>query len=153
MDVPADEVKCEDLERVTVADDPKKFFQAGAKLPLQKKERLLKFLRANVDVFAWSPYEAPSVELNFIYHQLNVNPSVIPKRQPPRRPSKEHAEVVRSEVAKLKQAGAIKEVFYPQWLANTVVVKKKTGKWRVCVDFTDLNKACPKDLFLMPKID
>ena len=54
---------------------------------------------------------------------------------------------------RLKQAGAIKEVFYPEWLANTVVVKKKSGKWRVCVDFTDLNKACPKYLFLMPKID
>ena len=54
---------------------------------------------------------------------------------------------------KLKQAGAIKEVFYPEWLVNTVVVKKKSGKWRVCVDFTDLNKACPKDPFSMPKID
>ena len=54
---------------------------------------------------------------------------------------------------RLKQAGAIKEVFYLEWLANTVVVKKKSGKWRVCVDFMDLNKACPKDPFLMPKID
>ena len=54
---------------------------------------------------------------------------------------------------KLKQARAIKEVFYPRWLANTVVVKKKSGKWRVCVDFTNLNKACPKDPFPMPKID
>ena len=54
---------------------------------------------------------------------------------------------------KLKKVGAIKEVFYPEWLANTVVVKKKSGKWRVCVDFMDLNKACPKDLFPMPRID
>ena len=54
---------------------------------------------------------------------------------------------------KLKHTGAIKEVFYPEWLANTVVVKKKSGKWRVCVDFTDLNKACPKDPFPMPRID
>ena len=44
-------------------------------------------------------------------------------------------------------------MFYPQWLAKTVVVKKKTGKWRVCVDFTDLNRACPKDPFPMPQID
>ena len=56
-------------------------------------------------------------------------------------------------MAKLKKAGAIKEVFYPEWLANTVVVRKKTGKWRVCVDFTDLNKACPKDPFPLPRID
>ena len=53
----------------------------------------------------------------------------------------------------MKKAGAIKEVFYPEWLANTVVVKKKSGKWRVCVDFTDLNKACPNDPFPMPRID
>ena len=54
---------------------------------------------------------------------------------------------------KLKKAGAIKEVFYPEWLANTVVVRKKSGKWRVCVDFTNLNKACSKDPVLMPRID
>ena len=54
---------------------------------------------------------------------------------------------------KLKRAGAIKEVFYPEWLANTMVVKKKNRKWRICVDFTDLNKACPKDPFPMPWID
>ena len=54
---------------------------------------------------------------------------------------------------KLKRVGAIKEVFYPDWLANTMVVKKKNGKWRVCVDFTDLNKACLKDPFPMPRID
>ena len=54
---------------------------------------------------------------------------------------------------KLKRAGAIKEVFYPEWLANTVVVNKKNGKWRVCVDFMDQNKACPKDPFPMPRID
>ena len=54
---------------------------------------------------------------------------------------------------KFKQAGAIKEVFYPEWLANTVVVRKKNGKWRVCMDFTDLNRACLKDPFPMPRID
>ena len=56
-------------------------------------------------------------------------------------------------MTKLKCVGAIKEVFYPEWLANTVVVKKKSGKWRICVDFTDLNKACPKDPFPIPRID
>ena len=56
-------------------------------------------------------------------------------------------------MTRLKQASTIKEVFYPKWLANTVVVKKKSGKWRVCVDFTDLNKTCPKNPFPMPKID
>ena len=89
----------------------------------------------------------------FIRHHLNVNPLIAPKKQLSRRSSKAHAEAVREEVAKLKQAGAIKEVFYPEWLANKVVVKKKSGKWRVYAYFTDLNKACPKDPFPMPKID
>ena len=104
-------------------------------------------------MFAWSAYEAPEVDPSFIYHHLNVNPMVIPKKQPPRHSSKDHSNAVRDEVTKLKQARAIKEVFYPEWLANTVVVKKKSGKWQVCVNFTDLNKACPKDPFPMPWID
>ena len=97
-------------------------------------------------MFAWSAYKALRVDPNFICHHLNVNPSVTPKKQPPQRLSKDHFDAVKDEVMKLKQTGAIKEVFYPEWLANTVVVKKKNGKWRVCIesiDFTDLNKACP----------
>ena len=113
----------------------------------------MEFLKRNVDVFAWNSYEAPGVDPSFICYHLNVNPSVIPRKQPPWRFSKDHYDVVKDEVVKVKQAWAIKEVFYPEWLANTVVVKKKNGKWRVCVDFTDLNKACPKDPFPMPWID
>ena len=104
-------------------------------------------------MFAWNAYEAPGVDPSFICHHLNVNLSITPKKQSPRRLSKEHADVVRDEVMKLKQAGAIKEVFYPEWLANTVVVEKKNEKWRVSVDFTDLNKACPKDPFPLPRIN
>ena len=90
---------------------------------------------------------------NFICYHLNVNPSVTFRKQPPWRSSKDHSNAVKDEVMKLKQAGAIKEVFYPEWLANIVVVKKKNGKWRVCVDFTDLNKVCPKDHLPMSWID
>ena len=104
-------------------------------------------------MFAWNGYEASGVDLSFICHNLNVNSSVTPKKQPPQRSSKDHFDVVKDEVMKLKQAGAIKEVFYLKWLANTVVVKKKNGKWRVCVDFTNLNKACSKDPFPMPRIN
>ena len=104
-------------------------------------------------MFAWDAYDAPGVDPSLICHYLNVNPSSILKKQPPQRPSKEHADAVRDEVMKLKKAGAIKEVFYPEWLANTMVVKKKTGKWQVCVDFIDLNKVCPKDPFPLPRID
>ena len=146
-------MKCEDLDKVVIGDDLERFFQVGAQLPLREKEQLVELLGRNVDVFAWDAYEAPGLDPKFICHHLNVNPSVTPKRQPPQRPSKEHVEAVKSEVTKLKQTRAIKEVFYSQWLANIVVVKKKTGKWRVCMDFTDLNMACPKNPFPMPWID
>ena len=104
-------------------------------------------------MFAWSAYESLGVEPSFICHHWNVNPSVTPKKQPPRCSSNDHSDAVRDEVMKLKQAGTIKEVFYPKWLANTIVVKKKSGKWRVCVDFTDLNKAYLKDPFPISQID
>ena len=81
-----------------------------------------------MDIFAWDAYEAPRVDSNFICHHLNVNLSITPKKQPPRCPSKEHNDAVRDEVIKLKSVGAIKEVFYLEWLANTVIVKKKSGK-------------------------
>ena len=82
-----------------------------------------------------------------------MKPEAIPRRQPLQHSLKERAEAIRVEVNKLKQVEAIKEVFYPKLLANTVVVKKKNGKWRVCVDFTDLNKVCLKDHFPIPRID
>ena len=106
-------MKCEDPDKVIIGDDPERFFKVGAQLPLQEREQLVELLRGNVDVFAWDAYEAPGLDPKFICHHLNVNPSVTPKRQPHRRPSNEHAEAVKSEVTKLKQAGAIKEVFYP----------------------------------------
>ena len=114
---------------------------------------MVEFLKMNIDVLAWDACDAPRIDLAFICHHLNVNLPIAPKKQPPRRPSREHTDVIRDEVMKLKHAGAIKEVFYLEWLANTMVVKKKSRKWRVCVDFTDLNKACPKDPFPMPRID
>ena len=139
-------MSCEGLEKVIIGDDLERFFQVGARLPPQEKEELVELLRRNVDVFAWDAYEASGLNPEFICHHLNVDPSATPKKQPHRRPSSEHVEAIKTEVVKLKQAGAIKEIFYPQWLANTVVVKKKTGKWRVCVDFTDLNKADRKSV-------
>ena len=99
---PAEEVKCEDLVKVTIGDDPEKFFQNRSQLPQQEREELIEFLKQNIDVFAWNTYEAPGVNPEFICHHLNVNPLVALKRQPPRRPSKEHVEAVREEVVRLK---------------------------------------------------
>ena len=70
--------KCEDLEKVVVSNDLEKFFQIGSQLPPQEREELTEFLRKNVNVFAWSAYETPRVDPNFIFHHLNVNPSITP---------------------------------------------------------------------------
>ena len=99
------------MVKIIIGDDPKKFFQIGSQLPHHEREDLIEFLRRNIDVFAWNAYEAPGVDPEFICHHLKVNPLNPPRKQPPRRPSKEHTEAVREEVSKLKQAGAIKEVF------------------------------------------
>ena len=86
-------------------------FKSELNCPPQEREELIEFLRKNVDVFVWKTYEAPRVDPNFICHHLNINPSVTPKKQPPRRSSRDHFGAVKYQVAKLKRAGAIKEVF------------------------------------------
>ena len=72
------------------------------------------------------------VDLEFIMQRLNVDPLYSPKKQKLRRLTKPHMEAMKEEVEKLKQVGAIKKVFFPNWLANTMIVKKKNGKYRVC---------------------
>ena len=140
---------CEQLEKIVINDDLEKFFQVRTQLPPRETEKLIVLLQRNIDVFAWSAYEAPRVDPNLICHHLNVNPSVIPKKQPPWHSSKDHSDAVNDEVIKLKQAKTIKEVFYPEWLADIVVVKMKSEKWRVCVDFTDLDDQ-KKTTFVTP---
>ena len=94
IDKSVDDAKCEDLVKVIIGDDLEKFFQIGSQLPHQEREKLIEFLKQNIDVFAWNAYEAPGVDPKFIYHHLNVNLLITPKKQPPRRPSKEYAEAV-----------------------------------------------------------
>lgn len=143
----------EELVKVLIGICEEQYFQIGSQLPPKEKSELVEFLKANLDVFAWDASDIPGISPELACHRLNVNPEATPRKQPPRRSSDAHTEAVKEEVNRLKQAGAIKEIFYPDWLANTVVVQKKSEKWRVCVDFTDLNRACPKDPFPIPKID
>ena len=86
-------------------------------------------------------------------HKLNANPSCKPVKQKRRSFALERQKAINEEVGKLLQAQAIRELEYPKWLANFVLVKKANSKWRLCIDFTDLNKACPKDSFPLPWID
>ena len=80
IDRAAEEAKCEDLVKITIGDDPEKFFQIGFQLPQQEREELIEFLKQNIDVFAWNTYEALGVDPKFICHHLNVNPLVAPPK-------------------------------------------------------------------------
>jgi hypothetical protein len=94
------------------------------------------------------------VPRRLIEHSLNIDPKATPKRQHLHRFADERRDVIKKELAKLLTAGFIREVFHPEWLSNPVLVRKKNAnEWRMCVDYTDLNKHCPKDPFRLPRID
>jgi hypothetical protein len=89
----------------------------------------------------------PGVPRELIEHSLNVHTQAVPKKPRLRKFAPDKHEANKREIAKLHAAGFIKEVIYPEWIANPVLVKKMNNEWRMCVDYTDLNKHCPKDHF------
>jgi hypothetical protein len=96
----------------------------------------------------------PGVPRELIEHSLNVDPKATPKRQHLHRFADDRRDAIKKELAKLLGAGFIREVFHPEWLANPILVRKKnSNEWRMCVDYTDLNKHCPKDPFGLSRID
>jgi hypothetical protein len=125
----------------------------GSQLSEEQENTLLRFLFNNKDVFAWSANDLCGVNRDVIEHSLNLDPSFMPTKQRLQKMSEDKAEGAQNDVKRLLSAGVIREVKYPEWLANTVMVKKANGKWRMCIDFKDLNKACPKDEFPLPRID
>jgi hypothetical protein len=118
----------------------------GSQLSDEQEKTLLRFLFNNKD-------DLYGVNRDVIEHSLNVDPSFRPRKQRLRNMSEDKAKGSRNKVKRLLSASVIREVKYPEWLANTIMVKKANGKWRMCIDFTDLNKACPKDEFPLPRID
>jgi hypothetical protein len=96
----------------------------------------------------------PGVPKELIKHALKVDPKATQKKQRLWRLSPDKREAIKKELAKLLAVGFIKEVYHPEWLANPVLVQKKNNnEWRMCIDYTDLNKHCPKDPFGLPHID
>ncbi|GKV30031.1 hypothetical protein SLEP1_g38898 [Rubroshorea leprosula] len=126
---PEDETRAapvEDVEEVQIDDrDPSRKTQIGTKLNPEERAELIAFLRPNKDVFAWTSADMPGIPTS----------------------------VIKEEVEKLLQAGFIRRIDYCEWVANPVLVKKANGKWRMCIDYTNLNDACPKDCYPMPNID
>ena len=97
------------------------------------KEELVAFLKKNMDLFTWIAVNTPRIDPEFM--------------------SLDRALEVQKQFQALLDAGFIKEVMYSTWLSDIVMVKKSNGKWRMCVDYTDLNKAWLKDSYPLPSIN
>jgi len=130
-----------------------KVFRLRRLLSQEEQDEVAAVISRHLDAFAWSASNMPGIDPDFLCHHLTMDPKVRPVRQRRRKFNEERRLVVQKETKKLLSAGHIREIQYPDWLANVVLVKKANGKWRMCVDFIDLNKACPKDSYPLPSID
>ena len=95
----------------------------------------------------------PGVPRELAEHKLNTDPKVRPVKQSLRPFNEECRRAIAEEVQRLLAAGFIWSMMYSKWLVNLVLVEKKNGTWRMCIDYTNLNSACPKEQFILPRID
>ena len=119
----------EELEPVSLDDDPEHLVYIGSKLAEDLKSLLTQYLKQNRDVFAWKQADMGGIDPTVITHKLHTNPSSKPVKQKNRSFAPERQKAINEEVGMLLQVGAIREVEYPEWLANVVLVKKANGKW------------------------
>ena len=133
--------------------NPETFTRIGTSMEEKTKQDLVGFLKRSTDVFAWSHEDMSRIDPSVITRRLNVSPSYEPVRQKKRMFTPKQDNAIKGEVYKLVSAEFIRKVYHPDWLVNIVMVKNANGNWRICVDFIDLNKACPKDSYPLPRID
>jgi hypothetical protein len=142
-----------ETKKVYLDDMPDRAVTIGDHLSPEEENELIQFLNKNKDAFSWSAKDLQGVDRDIIEHTLEIDEKITPKKQKPRKMSEEKVKAVEAEVQRLQDMKVIREVQYPVWLANTIPVKKKNRKWRMCVDFIDLNKACKKDDFPLERVD
>ncbi|XP_057972613.1 uncharacterized protein LOC131160750 [Malania oleifera] len=140
----------EDITCIPLNGHQERCVQIRSCLPNTLRAKLSELLNEFINVFAWSTEDMPDIDPAIIEHRLQVNPNHRYVKQKKRSFSMERIKVIDEEVTKLVQANFVREVNYPEWLSNVVIVKKPNEKWLTCIDFTDLNKACPKDSFPLP---
>ncbi|XP_019430743.1 PREDICTED: uncharacterized protein LOC109338065 [Lupinus angustifolius] len=124
-----------------LGQSPGQVVYLGSSLPPSQRLRLETSLKANQDLFAWSAADMPGIDLSFACHWLTTKQGAKPVAQRRRKMGADRTKEVALKVAELLEAGFICEITYTTWLANVVLVKIPSGKWRMCVDYTDLNKA------------
>jgi hypothetical protein len=134
-------------------EEPSKVAHIGNNLDPKYELALVKFLLENRDIFAWKPADMPRVPRELIEHELHLDPKAKPIKQQLRHFTQDKKDVIKREVARLLDVDFIKEVYHLDWLANPILVPKKNKDSRMCVDYTDLNKACKKDPFELSRVD
>ena len=134
------------------AEEPRLIYISASLAPEEEKQYFDR-LSEYKDVFAGSFKEMPGLDPRVAIHRPSIKKGVPPKKQPQWRFRLELVPKIEKEVNKLIEAGFIRQVRYPTWIANMVPVRKKNRQLRTCVDFRDLNDACSKDDFLLPVIE
>ena len=142
----------EETTSVVLGQDERQCTYIGGSMPEDLLNKLIAVLRKNKDLFAWKPVVIPGIDPEVICHKLSVCRGARPISQKRRKLGEERRKAAIEETEKLMQSGFIREAQYTTWLSN-VLVKKPNGKWRMCTNYTDLNKACPKDTYPLPNID
>ncbi|XP_026383756.1 uncharacterized protein LOC113279275 [Papaver somniferum] len=125
----------------------------GSLLSDEQVNQLVAVLKENMDTFAWNMHDMEGIDPEVCCHHLRIDPSFKPVRQKMRLIAPELQAAVENDLKKLQESGIIRKSHYPQWISNMVVVPKRNRGVRICIDFRNLNKACPKDSFPLPSID
>ena len=133
--------------------EERKEVKIGTTLSSAARKELIDLLQDYNDVFAWSYQDMPGLDIDIVVHRLSLREECAPVKQKLRRVKPEMLLKIKEEVKKQLDAGFLEVSKYPQWVANIVLVPKKDGKVRMCVDYRDLNRASPKDNFPLPHID
>jgi len=118
-----------------------------------EKEDIIQLIWEYINVFAWNYEDMPGLDPQIAMHRLNINPDAKPVKHQQRRFRPEIIEAIKSEVKKLIDSGFVRKEQHPDWVANIGFVPKKNEKIRICIDYHDLNAACPKDEFPLPITD
>lgn len=133
-------------------EETAKEIRVSIQLEAETKQELIIMLKKYIDIFAWSYDDMPGLNTNIVSHRLPTNPTCPPVKQKMRKFKPDLSLKIKEEVTKQIEANVVRVTTYPTWLANIVLVPKKDGKIRICVDYQDLNKASPKDDFPLPNI-
>jgi len=134
------DVRLELVEETSPVELP---YGLGIGLNSDERAIIIPVLVGNTDLFAWSAADLPGVDPLVASHKLSIYKEARYISQKKRKLGEERRLAAKAEADKLLSAGFIEEAQYTTWLSNLVLVKKANGKWQICVDYTDLNKACP----------